>query len=807
MPILWKKREKKLRLVAHIVKCKKTRKLVSVQTQPLDLRSPFKKEKVKSNFEQIPSSSSEDNPDTIVDYSSTASKSNEDVIEKESQCKQNEKDSKLVDCLEGEPEIDACEDDDLKKKREKFPFDKKEEEEYHSELEENDIESYTKERRKNKDTLELRLRKADCLKNQAIEGDTEVVNQFRAFMLSTTCGDSTDAVVPSTVRAYTQTVQNDILNAFHALFVPFDSRWLLDCTTVKECTFDGKERSHISLKEPIYLTARVLRKALYKYRSNNAGQQRATLVAAARQFMLFIELHFNNNLNLYGNEPLEKVISYHNIVKSYIDSTKIWKQCNKDKKKTLRNNKILKEYENPNYEAETLESLQKYYKSKERMNKIEKVLYFATEAKKNPSNKEFTELGNILMGEIEITSGVRPVVIYRLPVGAYVGKKMGFDPRQVTPDDCMIDEQEENAKIYRRLNPNLPPKHLACKHQLEHKVAKCPENCENRCDPQGFNIYCDWDKTRTTRGYSYLHLAKPIKDLLDMYDIIKKKFFKGRIPAKYNNESWLENDKTPFFLQSSGNPFQAMDMKHVSEAMRVDVTAYSFRKIISTWALSHASKDIRDAEEQALQHSLRVGHDHYKQNKELQPQKLTQTYIEEEGIIPEELRAKIQKSELQVRDKVAETDLYRQKKQHKSMLQESEANKDHLRENRPLGPRHRVLGVDRARFKELVDKIIGENIDSKCKNMKRWNWRNFIVRIVCGTNGEAGNQLRDLWVKIYKGDLKWGVRDERFRAKENNWPRKNENAYLRKKDRNSWIAFAILSSFKTIIRLKEKKVM
>ena len=104
---------------------------------------------------------------------------------------------------------------------------------------------------------------------------------------------------------------------------------------------------------------------------------------------------------------------------------------------------------------------------------------------------------------------------------------------------------------------------------------------------------------------------------------------------------------TPFFLMSNGNPFQAIDLKHVSEAIGVDVTAYSFRKIILTWALSHTLKEIRDAEEQALQHSLRVGHEHYKQNKELQPQKLTQTYIEEEGIIPEEVRAKIQKSEIQ----------------------------------------------------------------------------------------------------------------------------------------------------------------
>jgi hypothetical protein len=64
------------------------------------------------------------------------------------------------------------------------------------------------------------------------------------------------------------------------------------------------------------------------------------------------------------------------------------------------------------------------------------------------------------------------------------------------------------------------------------------------------------------------------------------------------------NENTPFFFYSSGSPFQAVDLKHLSEAMGIDVIAYSFRQIVSTWALNHDSVKIRKAEGEALQHSL-----------------------------------------------------------------------------------------------------------------------------------------------------------------------------------------------------------
>ena len=88
--------------------------------------------------------------------------------------------------------------------------------------------------------LEIRLREIDQNPNLTIEGDDEIVNQFRNFMQVTTMGEnngeSSEAIAPSTIGMYTKSVQNDILKAFHQLFKPFDSRWLLDCTTQKVCT-------------------------------------------------------------------------------------------------------------------------------------------------------------------------------------------------------------------------------------------------------------------------------------------------------------------------------------------------------------------------------------------------------------------------------------------------------------------------------------------------------------------------------------------------------------------------------------------
>ena len=210
--------------------------------------------------------------------------------------------------------------------------------------------------------MELNLRAIDDIKDDDCKGDDEILRRFRSFMQTiSNSGESTGEFSKlqevSTVGKYTRAIERDVLRAFHELFHPFDSLWLLDCTTPKVCTFEGEERRFVNPEEPIYVTSRILRKALEKYESGDMGQQKVAVLSATVQFMNFIELHFNNKLNLYGREPLEKVMTYHNSVKSYINGTKTWKTCNKEKRKTIQNNKVLKELHDPNYEAKILETI------------------------------------------------------------------------------------------------------------------------------------------------------------------------------------------------------------------------------------------------------------------------------------------------------------------------------------------------------------------------------------------------------------------------------------------------------------------
>ena len=120
------------------------------------------------------------------------------------------------------------------------------------------------------------------------------------------------------------------------------------------------------------------------------------------------------------------------------------------------------------------------------------------------------------------------------------------------------------------------------------------------------------------------------------------------------------------------------------------------------------------------------------------------------------------------------------------------------KDNYPLSSKRSVLEVDRKFFGDLIKDMTGEDIKKNFKLRKPIEWRNFFVRNVCSSDGESGENIRLLWKKVYAGDYKWGVRDARWKAKENNWPRRGTNNVNR--DRNSWIAASLLKSFQAAVR-------
>ena len=159
------------------------------------------------------------------------------------------------------------------------------------------------------------------------------------------------------------------------------------------------------------------------------------------------------------------------------------------------------------------------------MEDMNKVLCYSNKDDVKPTDRGITEIGKVTMGEIVAATGCRPVVLLKMPNSAYTDKQPGFNPYETSDGDCILDEDDGKEKIYRRVNPNLPPKGKACQHQLELKVAECPVMCEKRCEPDGYNILITWGKTSGTSGPSYLHIPKELKHMMDMYDIKKVKYF------------------------------------------------------------------------------------------------------------------------------------------------------------------------------------------------------------------------------------------------------------------------------------------
>ena len=209
---------------------------------------------------------------------------------------------------------------------------------------------------------------------------------------------------------------------------------------------------------------------------------------------------------------------------------------------------------------------------------------------------------------------------------------------------------------------------------------------------------------------------------------------------------------------------------------------------MSTWALSHYNSEIREAEEESLQHSKQVARDHYQQNKQNKPQNLVQTYAREENIFPKNFKQVIDKIEDPLETKIKDKQKSRLENRIEKLKHEKAIYSKDLELNRPLSTLRRVSSVNISEFIHLVEEASMRRMEELLM-LKPRDFRDNIIRIVMATQGVNGEKLRDLWVRMYVGDLKNGIRDARRDAENKGWPIKKPQPVG--KDRNSWIVFFI----------------
>ena len=90
--------------------------------------------------------------------------------------------------------------------------------------------------------------------------------------------------------------------------------------------------------------------------------------------------------------------------------------------------------------------------------KINKLLSYAHPDAESPTAAVMTDLGVTVMEEIVACTGCRPKVVRHLNMAAFVDAKPGFNPYDVTGEEATLEEDVDGEEIWRRVNPNRPPK-------------------------------------------------------------------------------------------------------------------------------------------------------------------------------------------------------------------------------------------------------------------------------------------------------------------------------------------------------------
>ena len=106
------------------------------------------------------------------------------------------------------------------------------------------------------------------------------------------------------------------------------------------------------------------------------------------------------------------------------------KMCNDEKDKAQNENRLKKVYEHPTKDANVLQRYKDYIRSPKRLTNLNRILIHSEYEDKIPSEKEITELLKIVMGEMLVATGCRPVAVLKLTVGAYADKLSRVEPLQ-----------------------------------------------------------------------------------------------------------------------------------------------------------------------------------------------------------------------------------------------------------------------------------------------------------------------------------------------------------------------------------------
>jgi hypothetical protein len=379
------------------------------------------------------------------------------------------------------------------------------------------------------------------------------------------------------------------------------------------------------------------------------------------------------------------------------------------------------------------------------------LIELACRKNKVPTQQEYTNSTNWLLEQLICLGGNRPCALLGITVKDWEEKQPGYCPFDQDEENEMFQDDPTNDARKVLKDPFIKPKGEEAK------------------KPTGFIVNSETDKISVnTNQPCYIWFPNEIVDLVNNHSLMAQKILPRSVDLYHPN--------TRLFLNINGNPISRIECKHFKNYIGLPITAYDFRRSLSTFCLDSKLDLVKNSESAVLRHRQETGYAYYYQKHGQKVEYVSIQYALKHGLVKASVQAvdeyciSLRKDAMNEEWELAQKRSDKALEYHQSILQQ---RKKGLQNARQKGNRYWILpneydafisGIEEAiRMEELRQEqgtapgpffnLLNYKPDKEGAGTfpPTHVWQVDMYRVLYGLVGEIGEEMRKAELSVYNG--------------------------------------------------------
>ena len=399
--------------------------------------------------------------------------------------------------------------------------------------------------------------------------------------------------------------------------------------------------------------------------------------------------------------------------------------------------------------ASIMKGVKDYVDSDEFNNQKTLLIELACKKSRIPTVNEYMNSTNWLLEQLVCLGGNRPCALLGITVKDWTERRPGYCPFfQDNQNEMVEDDPKYDARKVLK-DPYKQPKG------------------SNSSEPTGIIVKSDTDKI-SVGAPCYIWFPNALADLVNDHSLMAQKV----LPRSVD----LYHPSTRLFLNSKGREITTINCQHFKDYIGLPITAYDFRRSLSTFCFDNTDEMIRNAESSVLRHKETTGYAYYYQKHGERVEYVSIQYALKHGLIKADTESV--DNHCSTLRKNAENEEWEltQKRTDKALEIGQEMirkRKQGLNDARQKGGRNWILPQEYEDFVEGVEEAIQMEESREKSNQKPGPfcnllkykpgakgagifpplgiWKIDMYRVLYGLAGEKGDAMRKAELSVYDG--------------------------------------------------------